>query len=342
MARLRKKDGREAFLSYYRTLFPAAEFEAFLNALSTENWPVLRFNKIHAKALKKAWANAGLPWETLDWHPHALRWPDGWPKGDPLPGYDEGWIYPQNPSSLLPVLALDPHPNDTVLDACAAPGGKTLFLADLMEHQGTLIANDRSPLRRERLKKILKKYAVDGFVYVENRNAATLFKTYPNQFDKILLDAPCSSEKHVWNDPTELARWKPGRIRHLKNDQWALLNGLLRALKPGGRLVYSTCAVTPEENEPLIEKFLQKNPTLTQRSLNPAWPHDHGRVHPHRHPGMDPMFVAILEKSASAEPAKALSSNQLSVKTTSQSGTKRSSHRQSPGRSRPGKTHKCR
>lgn len=283
------KPGREAFIAHYRPLFEnEADFKACLSALQAPHAPILRFHPRDEKRIKTLWKKQNLTWKTHSLHPHALEWPPEQPLGTDLPGYREHLFYAQNPSSLLPVLALDPHPGETILDACAAPGGKALFIAELMKSKGTLFANDLSPLRRQRMTQTFKDHHAADFIQILKHNAALLFKTFPNHFDRILLDAPCSSEKHVWQSPRHLAEWKPGRIRHLKQEQYGLLKGLFFALKPGGRLVYSTCSITPEENEQVIEKFLRKHPTAKLLSQK--------RVHPQHEPGMDPMFIATLTK----------------------------------------------
>ncbi|MFA5995534.1 MAG: RsmB/NOP family class I SAM-dependent RNA methyltransferase [Patescibacteria group bacterium] len=198
-------------------------------------------------------------------------------------------VYHLNAASLLPVQALNPQHGDIVLDACAAPGGKALYIAEAIGKTGKLIANDISPARRFRMKQLFLDwdYAVETRhgVSLLGKPAETLFKIYPNYFDKILVDAPCSSEKHVWNSPKHLAQWSYSRIKQLKQRQIALLSGLFLALKPGGTMVYSTCAITPEENEQVVEKLLKKRGDVLQLI-------EQIRVWPQPDKNLDPMFVA--------------------------------------------------
>jgi 5-methylcytosine rRNA methyltransferase NSUN4 len=222
-----------------------------------------------------------------------------------------------NAASLLPVLALDPQPGDEILDACAAPGGKALFIHERLGGQGRLVANDLSPARRAAMARMFAEYGLltpGPTLELRGEKAETIFRRDPARFDKILLDAPCSSEKHVFNSPPHLAEWSASRVRQLRERQYGLLSGLLLALKPGGRLVYSTCAVTPEENEAVLARLLDKKAGLASleapRALPANAPGLYGspipgaagfdpalvrRILPHRH-GLDPMFVAVLRR----------------------------------------------
>lgn len=276
------------FEQYYRQLFETeTDFQEFLHNLMAEHKPVLRFRKENEERLRQLWDERGLHWQTLPEYPYALVWPDTVPLGTPLPGFTEKLIYPMNAASLYPVVALDPQPGDRVLDACAAPGGKSIALWDQMDRRGELVANDSSPARVQRLRQVLRGYHCDG-VTIWRKKAEIIFKRYPEYFDKILLDAPCSSERHVYTQPKYLTLWTPARIRQLKQRQIALINGLWRALKSGGRLIYSTCAVNREENEGVVADFLQRQPGTRQVSEQRIWP-DAMRY--------DPMFIAAFKKA---------------------------------------------
>jgi 16S rRNA C967 or C1407 C5-methylase (RsmB/RsmF family) len=220
-----------------------------------------------------------------------------------------------NASSLLPVLALDPQPGQTILDSCAAPGGKALFIHDLLNGSGQVIANDLSSARRQTMRRIFAQHQAED-IEIWGRKAETIFKSHSNHFDKILVDAPCNSEKHVYNSPHHLHQWSPSRIRQLKQRQLAILSGLFLALKPGGVMVYSTCAVTPEENEAIVAKLLHKKqphitllPPPTNVPGGPGLPGNYKSVYdltlvrrilPQNHQGLDPMFMVTFQKGASS------------------------------------------
>lgn len=307
-----KFQGQEAFLNYYRDLFTNSKiFDDFLISLSQKHKPILLFNPQFEEQIRFLWEKSGLSWETVTWFTQALYWPEQIPFGETVPGYEEKLIYPMNISSLLPVLALNPQSGELILDACAAPGGKTLgmyFLTGQRSLTPTIIANDVSASRRLRLRQNLDDYQISNIEFW-GRPAETIFKQQPNHFDKILLDAPCSSEKHVFNDTKYLKVWTPNRIKTLHQRQLALLGGLLLALKPGGTLIYSTCAINICENEGTVGEFLRKKGDLvelidwkkpiegSQQFLNQDFGFDQKkvlRVLPHEN--FDPMFVAVFRR----------------------------------------------
>lgn len=148
-----------------------------------------------------------------------------------------------------------------ILDMCAAPGGKTLVLASNMDDDAILYSNERSPERKRRLDRTVQTCLpeeISSRVKTSCKDGAKLCLESQNLFDRILLDAPCSSERHVLADPKYLSEWSPSRIKTLSVSQWALLSSAWRILAPGGFMVYSTCALSPDENDKVISKLLKK------------------------------------------------------------------------------------
>ncbi|MBR1537645.1 MAG: RsmB/NOP family class I SAM-dependent RNA methyltransferase [Treponema sp.] len=148
-----------------------------------------------------------------------------------------------------------------ILDLCAAPGGKTLVLASNMAAGASLLANERSPERKNRLVNTVKDCLPQNIqekVTVICKDGARLCLKNEEKFDSILLDAPCSSERHVLADEKYLSEWTPSRIKTLSMAQWALLSSAWRMLKKSGFLLYSTCALSPDENDNVISKLLKK------------------------------------------------------------------------------------
>ena len=171
-----------------------------------------------------------------------------------LPSFREGMFYVQDPSTLLAVRELNPQPGETILDLCAAPGGKATMIAQLMENRGTLIAHDVEP---GRLKLISENCTRLGASCVKATSPAELEALVPaTQFDRILVDAPCSNSG-VIRRRVEL-RWRiqPSEIDRLRAVQLGLLREAALWLKPGGTLVYSTCSLEPEENSSVVKEFL--------------------------------------------------------------------------------------
>ncbi|MCQ2592822.1 MAG: RsmB/NOP family class I SAM-dependent RNA methyltransferase [Treponema sp.] len=158
-------------------------------------------------------------------------------------------------------LPLNPQDDEKILDLCAAPGGKTLILAARMGEKSTLCANERSPERKHRLSVVVETCLpseINERITVSCSDGSTWCTRQQECFDKILLDAPCSSERHVIADPKYLNTWSNSRIKTVTMEQWALLSSAYRLLSPGGVLVYSTCALCPQENDGMIEKLYKK------------------------------------------------------------------------------------
>lgn len=148
-----------------------------------------------------------------------------------------------------------------ILDLCAAPGGKTLILASLMDEDAVLTSNDRSPARKQRLIKVCEESLPESIrerVFVSCSDGAKWCTRQTECFDRILLDAPCSSERHVLTDLKYLSEWSPSRIKSLAMEQWALLSSAYRMLLPGGFLLYSTCALSNAENDDVVARLFKK------------------------------------------------------------------------------------
>lgn len=174
--------------------------------------------------------------------------------------------------SILAALALPLDGAERILDMCAAPGGKTVVLASMMPDGALLTANERSAARRARLAKTIAACLppdVQRRVRVTGADAAALCRhaNTHEQYDRILLDAPCSSERHVLRDARYLNEWSYSRIRSLAAAQWSLISSAYRLLARGGKLVYATCALSPEENDCIIERFTAKYPDMTVTGL---------------------------------------------------------------------------
>ena len=170
-----------------------------------------------------------------------------------LPSFQQGLFYVQDPSTLLAVCELDPQPGESVLDFCAAPGGKLTVIAQLMRNEGRLLAHDTTP---DRLKLIGQNCARLGVKCVQTVLPATLNSQPSPPFHRILIDAPCSNTG-VMRRRVDL-RWRisPKEIGRLRSTQLELLSQAASLLKPGGLLVYSTCSLEPEENTEVVNEFL--------------------------------------------------------------------------------------
>lgn len=210
--------------------------------------------------------------------------------------------------SVEAASALPLPENGKILDMCAAPGGKSLVIAGRMSDTATLTANEFSRERRKRLISVLDGYLPDEVrwrIQVTGHDAAKWSHFEQNIYDAVLLDAPCSSERHVLSSPTFLAEWSPARIRNLAQRQWSLLSGAWLVLKPGGYLLYATCALSSAENDEVVAKLIKKypdvsicEPVFSGDYTSPAEKTSYGRhILPDTSGGAGPIFYALLRKN---------------------------------------------
>ena len=203
---------------------------------------------------------------------HAQFEPMGEPLG-PLPGVwltearhslthsevaKHGQIYIQNPSSVLAVRVLDPQPDEEILDLAAAPGGKSIACAAAMDNRGRLAVVEPIKKRFHQLKANLERCGVTiSACYL--RDGRGVGRAVGERFDRVLLDAPCSSEGRInWSDPSTYHQWSMRKVKECQRKQKSLLRSAFAALKPGGVLVYCTCSLGPDENELVVAHLLQK------------------------------------------------------------------------------------
>lgn len=175
--------------------------------------------------------------------------------------YDEGKIYFQNPSSIIPPSFLEINEGDNILDMCAAPGGKTLKIFNIAKDKAKIFANEPNKVRRDRLCYNLEKQGVSS-VEVMDMDGRFIGNKYEDYFDRIMLDAPCSGEGTF--NIRDYNKIKKLRLEESKNIEFArkqrkLLESAYKALKVGGVIVYSTCTISPIENEGVIDTFISKH-----------------------------------------------------------------------------------
>lgn len=203
-------------------------------------------------------------------HPQAIRLHEAGPIRD-LPGYAEGWFSVQDESAMRVASALTPEPGETILDLCAAPGGKTAHLAELMRSTGRIIACD---VDDQRLRTVAT---------LAQRLGLTIIETYrlrdkhggdvpSGPFDRVLVDVPCSNSGVLGKRPEARWRLRPSDLRHLVNLQTRLLRTAIKRVRPGGAIVYSTCSIEPEENRQVVNMVLKDNPELRLEAAEDAVP----------------------------------------------------------------------
>ncbi len=210
--------------------------------------------------------------------------------------------YALDPASLYPIEQLDLKPGMRIADFCASPGGKSLAGIFALRGQGEWFCNDLSPGRVARLKAVLHDCLppeILARVRVSCSDASRWGMRWKGEFDRILVDAPCSGERHLLASPQELARWSLKGSKRLAMRQHALLCSAADCLRPGGRLVYSTCSISEVENDLVIDKLLKSRPgqiTVETCELATGEGTRHGRVFlPDREYG-GPIYLCALKK----------------------------------------------
>ncbi|MBN2881528.1 NOL1/NOP2/sun family putative RNA methylase [Candidatus Woesearchaeota archaeon] len=170
-----------------------------------------------------------------------------------------GYIYIQEPASMIPPVILDPQPGETILDMCASPGSKSTQIAQYMNNQGVLVCNDYKGLRVKALGLNIQRMGVSHalITLMEGR----YFGKSGIEFDKILVDAPCSGIGTIRKSLKTLTIWNPNVIKRIAGTQRQLIQTAFDILKPGGVLVYSTCTLEPDEDEAVIDYLLKNNPS---------------------------------------------------------------------------------
>lgn len=227
--------------------------------------------KIKPSTLREQWREEKVDGEPFrrDWYADNLVFElKSHPPLATLPSFNHGCFYVQDPGTLLAVRELHPQPGERLLDLCAAPGGKTTYIAQLLRNQSEVVAHDISP---DRVRLVAENCARLGVTCVQTALPSTA-GFQPASFHRILIDAPCSNSG-VMRRRVDL-RWRlqPREIARLQTAQRRLLDRAAPLLKPGGTLVYSTCSLEPEENGEVLREFLQEHPEyrlLYERELAP-------------------------------------------------------------------------
>lgn len=241
--------------------YSSNEVKEIFDGFSLQRTTTLRINTL--KITKEDFLAEALKYqvilEPVDWYENAfiLRSPTQREFSE-LPLYTESKCYIQSLSSMLPPLVLNPQPHEKVLDLCAAPGSKTSQIAMMMNNTGEIVANDASHTRIYRLKANLENLGVTNTKVVRSVGQG-LWHEYPEYFDKALVDVPCSMEGRIQLEtPTSYEDWSVKKVKELQEVQKFLLRSAISATRPGGTIVYSTCTLSLEENEKVIQWILRK------------------------------------------------------------------------------------
>ena len=283
-----------AFLEAMRALL-GDDFPAFLAAMDAPSALALRLNpaRPNAEAAAADFVEGRVPWAAEG------RYLKQGARPGASVAHAAGAFYVQEASAMAPAAVLDARPGEAVLDLCAAPGGKSTQLAAALRGRGVLVSNDPEPARARALAGNLERLGVPNAVVV-NALPDRLAARWPERFDAVLADAPCSGEGMFRRDPDARSEWQDGAPEGCARRQAEILDRAAELLRPGGRLVYSTCTFNTLENEGSVEGFLARHPEFTPEDfVLEGVGESHGgmlRLFPHRLRG-DGHFVARLRKA---------------------------------------------
>ena len=292
----------EAFLDRMKKQL-GDDYPAFLESLERPRAVALRYNPLKGSRPALPFVEDPVPWE-----------PEGFyydPEARPglHPYHEAGVYYLQEASAMAPVALLDPKPGERICDLCAAPGGKTTQIAGRMMGEGFLLCNEINPKRAKILSRNIERMGVANAL-VTNEHPAMLAERFAGWFDRVLIDAPCSGEGMFRKEEAAVTDWSLETVDMCARRQAEILHSGAQMVRPGGRLVYSTCTFAPEEDEEAVAHFLATHPEFVAESVEAPWfvPVENGgfRMWPHKLRG-EGHFAAVLRRvdGEEGEPAMA-------------------------------------
>ena len=285
------------------------EFDDFLKGYGKENFYSLRINTLKAD-VQQVLERELFRFSPVKWCPTGFYYP-----GDERPGrhsyHHAGVFYIQEASAMAVVECADIQQGDKVLDLCAAPGGKSTQIAAKLGGTGLQVSNEIVPNRAKILSQNIERMGIKNAV-VTNESPEKLEKVFPDFFDRIIVDAPCSGEGMFRKDPAVVNEWSLSQVEVCANRQGHILESAHKMLAEGGIIVYSTCTFSPEENEIAVQKFIEKHPeyVIVKPDVHkyfspgvPQWAQSSNadlsgtmRLFPHKIDG-EGHFVAVLKKT---------------------------------------------
>lgn len=281
---------------------PLSEVESLLNWYNNPANIDVRVNhlKINRQELQTIWEEKGIKSSKLTNLPEGLRLTDNIGKITELFGFNQGYFTIQDASAQLVSHILEPQPDETIIDTCAAPGGKTTHIAELMENQGIVWACDYLPSKLTKIQENADRLGLTNIKIVEGDS--TSLQQFQGIAHRVLVDAPCSGLGTLHKRPDIRWQKKPDTIQELTQLQLKILTNASTWVKEGGILVYATCTLNPSENEEIIDQFLANNPQWQITTISPNLSQNFSltskkmiKIYPHRQ-FMDGFFIVKLIK----------------------------------------------
>ena len=272
------------------------EYPAFLESLERPRAVALRFNPLKGERPDLPFIEKNVPWEEQGYYYD----PEARPGLHPY--HEAGVYYLQEASAMSAVALLDPKPGERICDLCAAPGGKSTQIAGRLAGDGFLLCNEINPKRARILSRNIERLGI-GNALVTNEHPQKLAEHYKGYFDRVLIDAPCSGEGMFRKEEAAVTDWSQETVEMCARRQQEILRSGAELVRPGGRLVYSTCTFAPEENEQTVEAFLTEHPEFSLVAVDAPWftkvAEGMYRLWPHKLLG-EGHFAAVLQKEGNS------------------------------------------
>lgn len=246
----------EAFLERMEQML-GKEYEDFLASLEQERHQALRLNSLKKRADGQSAAEVFQAGDKVPWAANGYYYTSHHQPGK-HPFHEAGLYYIQEPSAMVPAELLEVQPGEKVLDLCAAPGGKSTQIAAKLQGKGILLCNEVHPARAKILSENVERMGICN-TFVTNETPQHLAELFPGYFDRILVDAPCSGEGMFRKNQAAGEEWSQENVKLCADRQDEILDCAAVMLRPGGRLVYSTCTFAPLENEGSVSRFLERH-----------------------------------------------------------------------------------
>ena len=255
--------------------FLGNEWDDFLYSYDNNRFQALRFNTLKEQSPEERMRILKVlgisPDKKVSWANEAYYFDENVRPGK-HPYHEMGLYYIQEPSAMSAAALLAPKPGMRVLDLCAAPGGKSTQLATYLGDSGLLVSNEINTQRSRILSQNIERMGIKNAI-VTNEDSFVLASHFPGFFNAIQVDAPCSGEGMFRKLPEAIEQWSPENVAICAARQKEILDNAAVMLKPGGTIVYSTCTFSKEENENVIEYFLERHPDFTLEEMERFWPH---------------------------------------------------------------------